>query len=221
MNELRAKAEKMRDAGYSYRMISEALGVAKSTMNYWFKDRPFTPNDEVLKRIKAGPLKSGIIKHQKRLEETSSLKAAGIAEVGELSKRDLWMLGLGLYIGEGAKTIEAIRISNSDPAVLTVAIKWLRECCGLSDENFSIRLHLYPDNNVEDSILYWQAVTRLPRERFLKVHIDRRESKKQSNRGKLPYGTAHLSVVSRGDPNKGVRLYRKLCGWMAGALGQI
>ena len=148
----------------------------------------------------------------------SKLKSLGMAEVGTLSKRDLWMLGLGLYIGEGAKTIEAIRISNSDPAVITIAMRWLRECCSLSDENFSIRLHLYPDNDADDSTGYWQAVTGLPRERFMKIYTDHRENKKRSNRGRLPYGTAHLSVVCRGDSAKGVRLYRKLQGWMAGVL---
>jgi hypothetical protein len=221
MNQLRTDAERLRDQGYSYNMISETLGISKSTMSYWFKDRPFTPNYEVVERIKYGPLKSGTMKHNKKVEEITKFRKIGVREVGRLSDRDLWMLGLGLYIGEGAKTIEAIRISNSDPAVVAVAIRWLKECCGLADNNLSIRLHLYPDNDVDSSIEYWQAVTKLPLERFKKTYIDSRDNKKHSSRGKLPHGTAHVSVVSRGNPDRGVRLYRRLNGWMAGALEQL
>lgn len=221
MNKLRTDAESLRDQGYSYNMISETLGVAKSTMSYWFKDRPFTPNEETMERIKSGSNRGGAVKHNRKVAEVLQLRAIGVDEVGQLSRRDLWMLGLGIYIGEGAKTIEAIRISNSDPAVIKIAIRWLKECCGLSGDNISIRLHLYPDSDIEASIRYWRAITRLPASRFMKTHIDTRQNKRRNAHGKLPYGTAHLSVVSAGNSANGVKLYRRLSGWMAGALGQL
>lgn len=221
MNTLRAEAERLRDEGYTYNMITEALGIASSTMSYWFKDRPFTPNYAAAERIKHGPLKGGAIKHNRKVSEVAELRKLGIEEVGKLSDRDLWMLGIGLYIGEGAKTIEAVRISNSDPAVVALAIRWLKECCNLSDDNITVKLHLYPDNDIAVSTRYWQTITNLPEARFRRFHVDTRRNKKQSRRGKLPYGTAHISVVCRGDSEKGAKLYRRLSGWMAGALGQL
>jgi|SRR3989344_4425076 len=221
MNKLREDAERLRDQGYSYNMITEALGISKSTMSYWFKDRHFTPNHQVLERIKYGPIKSGAQRHNLKVREIKRLKKVGIEEIGKLSKRDLWMLGLGLYIGEGSKTTENIRIINSDPAVIKAAIKWLKDVCVLSEKNITIRLFLYPDNNEDRAIQYWQMVTELPLANFRKAYIDQREDKKNANRRKLPYGTAHLNVVSNGDPSKGVALYRKINGWMAGALNQV
>src|SRR5690606_13593072 len=122
--------------------------------------------------------------------EVARLRALGVAEVGKLSKRDLWMLGQGLYVGEGAKTIEAIRLSNSNPAVVSIIIRRLKECCGLSDDNISVRLHLYPDNKADDSVKHWMSVTGLPHSHSLKTFTDARQNKKRSSVGKLPYGTA-------------------------------
>jgi len=214
MNKQRRSAEAMRDAGYSYNMITERLGISSSTLSYWFKDRPFTPNREVLKRIQYGPMKSGAARHVQKLEAIREARATSQKEIGTLSKRDLWMLGLGLYIGEGAKTIEAVRISNSDPAVIQLALKWLKEVCGLADENITIRLHMYPDNNEANAKQYWKKLTGLKDSNFRKTMVDRRQNKKQNNRSKLPHGTAHISVIANGDVEKGAALYRKVEGWM-------
>jgi hypothetical protein len=51
VNNLRSEAERLRAQGYSYNMIKDKLGIAPSTMSYWFKNKPFTPNEEVLQRI--------------------------------------------------------------------------------------------------------------------------------------------------------------------------
>ncbi|HUY84997.1 MAG TPA: hypothetical protein VMU97_00610 [Candidatus Dormibacteraeota bacterium] len=221
MHKLRAKAEKLREQGYSYNLIHERLGVSKSTMSYWFKDKHFLPNEEVLKRIKNSQANAGILRHNIRVRETQTLKDQGINEIGNITKRDLWMLGLGLYIGEGAKTTEFIRISNSDPAVIQLSIKWLKEVFGLTNENFSIRLHLYPDCNPAKCQRYWQNVTGFSKNNFRCPSIDKRIDKQASRSGKLPYGTAHVTVLSGGDPNKGVRLFRRMNGWIAGVMNQV
>ena len=45
-------------------------------------------------------------------------RAEAEEELGIISKRDLFMLGLGLYIGEGAKSISRVSIANSNSAVV-------------------------------------------------------------------------------------------------------
>jgi hypothetical protein len=221
VNSLRSEAEKLRNAGYSYKMIREELGIALSTMHYWFKNQPFEPNNQTLLRMKEGPLKVGIRRRTAKLESINKFRDLGIKEVGQLSRRDLWMLGLGIYIGEGSKSIESVRIANADPLVILISIRWMRDICGLSNENISIKLHLYPDNDTEKSMKYWQELTKLPLSSFQKCHIDTRKNKTIMKHGKLPYGTAHLRVVARGDSSKGVILHRRIKGWMTGALNQV
>ncbi|MBI3534069.1 MAG: hypothetical protein HY072_01080 [Deltaproteobacteria bacterium] len=220
-NQIKMEAEKLRDAGYSYNMICKHIGAAKSTLSNWFRDRPFTPNKEVLKRIQYGPIKSAEKSHNKKVREIQELKQVGIREVGTLSERDIWLLGLGLYIGEGTKAFENIRIINSDPAVIKLAVKWFKKICGLADENITVTLHIYPDNNLEECINFWSEVTQLPRRNFRKTQIDVRQNKSKIKRNKLPYGTAHIAAISGGVKEKGVQLYRRMDGWMLGALSQI
>ena len=196
---LRLKADQLRNKGYSYNLINKKLGVSKSTLSNWFRDKPFTPNEQVLRRIKLGPLASAQRRHAMRVAEISELKQRGQEELGALCKRDLWLLGIGLYIGEGTKSFETIRIINSNPDVICLAVRWLKEVCGLNTDNITIALHLYPDNNVEKSLRYWANITSLPRKNFRKTQIDRRQDKSLVKRNKLPYGTAHITVISGGD----------------------
>lgn len=220
-NAIRLEAQKLRDSGYSYNMINAKLQVAKSTLSNWFKDRPFTPNKKVVARIKYGPIRSGANKHNRKVEEIRKLLKEGAGEVGKVSRRDLWLLGLGLYIGEGAKTNESVRIINSNPDVIKLSMKWFREICGLSDENITVMMHLYPDNDIEECLRFWRKVTSLSRASFRKTQIDRRGNKSILRKNKLPYGTVHLTVVGAGDPEKGVRLFRRINGWMSGAISSV
>lgn len=221
MHKLRPDAEELREQGYSYKLIEEKLGISRSTMSYWFKDKAFTPNSQVLSRIKNGPAKVGIRRHNTRVKEIKLQKEIGAKEIGVLSDRDLWLLGLGIYIGEGAKSSEIIRISNANPAVIKLSIKWLQSACGLSKDNLTIRLHLYPDNDEKVCTKYWQQITNLPLENFRRATIDQRQDKQKAKIRKLPYGTAHVTVISNGDPKKGRRLFRRIDGWMSGALNQV
>ena len=210
------RAVELRRKGMSYGLISAQLGVSKSTLSNWLKDLPYTPNKQVLDRISRGQGTYGLRRRQMRIDEISKLKAQGISEVGKVSKRDLWMIGLGLWIGEGSKTMEQIRLVNSDPRVVCLFISWLREICELQDENITIAIHLYPDSDELSSMKYWMNITKLPKKQFRKTQIDRRLDKKQSKIGKTPHGTLHITVASNRNPEKGVKLYRRMMGWISG-----
>lgn len=220
-NPLKIRAEKLRDLGYSYNMINQKLGIAKSTLSNWFKDKQFTPNEEVLQRIQYGPIKSATKKHNQKVYEIERLREIGAREIGKLSKRDLRFFGLGLYVGEGSKSHETIRIINSDPNIIRLAIKWFKEVCGLNNDNITIAIHIYPDNDKKECIKFWSKITQLPLTNFRKTQVDTRQNKSALKRRKLPYGTAHITIVSKGNPEKGIKLYRRLNGWIHGALLQI
>ncbi len=214
------RAVELRGEGMSYSLISEQLGISKSTLSNWLKDLPYTPNEQVLYRIRRGQGTYGLQRRQMRINEISELNALGIFEVGKISKRDLWMIGLGLWIGEGSKTMEQIRLVNSDPRVVYLFIRWLREICELQDENITIAMHLYPDSDELSSMKYWMDVTKLPKKQFRKTQIDRRLDKKRSKIGKTPHGTLHITVASNHNSDKGVRLYRRMMGWVSGVTKQ-
>jgi transcriptional regulator with XRE-family HTH domain len=217
--ELKDKAVELRNEGYSYTAISEKIAVAKSTLSDWLSGMSYSPNKEMLEKIGKARIASNAFKKRAKSESLLLAKAQAETDIGNMTNRDLFMLGLGLYLGEGTKTHNNVRVINSNPKIITLAIRWFGEVCGLKMDNFKIRLHLYPDNNVVECQKYWSLQTKVPVSSFYKAHIDARKDKKNFKRRKLPFGTAHLSVKSNGKKEFGVVLSRRINAWVDKVLG--
>jgi len=214
---VREKVFKLRHAGYSYSYIASQTGLSKGTLSDWLAEVPYHPNKHTLDTIGKARAASGEVKTQ--IKQRSLLQAREKAEndVGVLSKRDLFMFGIGLYLGEGSKTANVVRVVNSEVSVIRLAIAWFKSL-GVSRNQFGITLHLYPDSDVKKCLQFWSETTTIPLDQFAKPQIDRRKNKKVNNAGKLPYGTAHLSVRSGGRKEFGVFFSRKILGWIDSAI---
>ncbi len=215
---IREEVFKLRKEGHSYNYIAQKTGISKSTLSGWLFSIPYTPNKITIERIGKARAASGQAKSKVKIESIRKAEQEAKNDIGEVSKRDLFMLGIGIYIGEGAKTNDIVRVINADPKIIRFAVKWFEEACGLLKENFRIRLHLYPDNNINKCIKFWSDVSGIPVSQFQKTYIDIRKDKKMFKIGKLPYGTAHLSIRSNGEKKFGVFLARKINGWIDGVL---
>ena len=99
---------------------------------------------------------------------------------------------------------------NSDPRIIRFELLWLRKCFGLSEENIRIRIHIYPDTDEKKTLEFWMNQLNLKKDRFQTSYVDRRTNKRKNRSGVLPYGTAHMSVVSNGNKEFGVLLHRKI-----------
>ncbi len=218
---VREKALVMRKRGWSYNVIASRLNVSKSTLSHWLREIPYHANKEVLRRIGLGPAKSAMNRHNQKVESVIKMKIKGYSELGGIRKRDLWMLGLGLYLGEGSKLYEQVRIINSDPDIVRLAMKWLHSICKVPIKNFSIAIHMYPDTNGKQAMRFWSDVTGVPSGQFGKAQIDFRKNKSNKKQRKLPFGTAHITIKSCGNPSCGVRLHRRIMGWIAALYEQL
>ncbi len=214
------KAINYRKKGYSYNMISEKLGLSKSTLSNWLKDIPYKPNKKALLRVSLGQLKSALFKQKQKRKSIAEMKDLARKDLGKLTKRDLWMLGIGLYLGEGSKIYENIRVINSDPDIIILTIRWFQDICNLKKKNFKPSVHIYPDNNEKDTINYWSKITGIPKKQFCKTQIDQRNNKSKKKKRKLPYGTLHLQVKSCGEEKFGKNLHRRIMGWIEVVINQ-
>ena len=211
---LREQAFSLRRKGYSYNIISERTGLSKGTLSDWLSGLAYTPNAEVRGRI--GRARAALlVAQQKRKTDSSELaKAMARKDIDKISKRDLLMLGLGVYIGEGSKTGGITRVVNSNPSVIRLTLRWFKEIFGLGVKNFRVRIHLYPDNDIQETLAHWSKELSIPLKQFQTSQIDTRTGKKAFKRGKLPYGTAHVTVQSMGKPEHGVFLQRRINAWI-------
>lgn len=205
---IKEKAIELRKQGNSLADISSKLNVAKSTLSVWLKGINFIPNETYVNNVVCNTQRLVDIK---RVDKMLSLKEALIyadTKVGKIDKRDNFIFGLGIYLGEGSKS--NIRISNSDPRIIKFSLNWFKDHFDLVDSNFRIRLHIYPDKDKTELIEFWSKAVDLHKNYFFDCYVDTRTNKKKDRRGVLPYGTAHLSIVSNGHKNFGVLLHRKI-----------
>jgi hypothetical protein len=211
---IKSRAIELRKQGYSYSYISKAISVPKPTLSEWLCKVPYSPNEHTIGVIGKARAASGVRKGEIKRATLENARLQALKDIGEISKRDLFMLGLGVYIGEGAKSYNITRIVNANPEIIRLSIRWFREACGIGLGNLKIRLHLYPDNNPEECLNFWSKQTSVPKSQFYKPIVDIRANKKMAKGGKLPYGTAHLLVVKLDNEKLGVKLHRLILAWM-------
>ncbi len=207
------KAIEMRKDGHSYAHIAKQVGVSKSTVSIWVQRVPYIPNQETLDRISRAVMAMKAAQSAKKQKSFKKAKEEATLDIGNLTRRDIFMLGLGLYIGEGTKSTQETTFVNANVTVMRFVVRWLHDALGVGKKHIRIRLHLYPDSDIRVCEDFWASQLRIPLEQFSPPVIDRRENKRKSNAGKLPYGTAHLTVRSLGEERFGVFLARKIRAW--------
>lgn len=210
---LKDKAFDLRKSGYSYGYISKMTGLSKSTLSNWLTNVPYKPNKETIDTIGKARAASGLAKSIMRKKTFEEARAEARTDIRGVSKRDLFMLGLGLYIGEGSKSHNTVRIVNSDYKIIRISMRWFNEVIGVPKSNFAVCIHMYPDSNEKEVLKFWSKTLGLPLGQFRKSHVDYRIDKKVSRKGKLPFGTAHVTVKSCGNKKFGVYLFHKIGAW--------
>ena len=104
-----------------------------------------------------------------------------------------------LYWAEGRKCRGAVELSNSDPEVIRLFARFLRQCFGVPDCRMRVSCHLFADHAVRQREIeqFWLDVAGLPHASLRKSmvnHYSRSSQRKRLNR--LPYGTCKLIVHS-------------------------
>ncbi len=212
------KAIELRQAGYSYRYIHEKTGLAKSTLSYHLATVPFIPNAHTLKEKKHAQQKSAETKHRQKLSRISTAEATAQKEIGKLTKRDIFIAGIALYIGEGSKTQNIVRLVNSDVRVICLFLRWL-DTLGVPRTHVKARIHAYPTTDFKKTLEYWTNQTQLPTSQFQTPCIDRRLDKDKKRAGTHEWGTLHLTVGAKGNSAFGSALSRKITAYMDILLG--
>jgi hypothetical protein len=167
------KALTLRAKGYSYSQIKEKLGIGKGTLSGWLADYPLS--DERIKELRDNnPRRIENYRNtmQKKKKARLSVVYNNVSkDIGEFSKRDLFIAGLFLYWGEGTKgSNTSVVLTNTNPAMLKFFIQWLK-LLGIKRNQLTCRLHLYSDMNIKKSIDFWSKELKIPINQFRKSYI--------------------------------------------------
>jgi hypothetical protein len=101
---------------------------------------------------------------------------------------ELLGLGLGLYWGEGTKANKnSVRLGNTDPALVRIFIKFLRDICGIDEKKLRFGLQIFSDMNPAEALNFWVRELRSDKSRFQKPIITPSRGK-GTYRRKTKYG---------------------------------
>jgi len=218
---LRIQARKMRRAGRSIKSISAKLNVSKGSVSVWCRDIRLThkqiENLEIFrdKMSLAGRMKGAEMNRLKRERAILQGKIDGLKEIGNVSKRDLFIAGLSLYAGEGFKYSTRVGLANSDPYIILFMMKWFRKICSVANNRFYFVIginqsHRYRINEV---IAYWSGLLHAPASKF-RISYKKVTSKKIYEDPEKHFGTLTIFVT------KACQLQYRIFGWIDALLGR-
>ncbi len=176
----RRRAIKLREQGKSWTEIKNTIPASRDTLARWLKDASLTDvqKQSIFQNAKAKRIENYIIAtkaKRKRIEAESYKEESD--KLGIITKRDLLIAGMFLYLGEGAKSTRSkIQVTNSDPDVIKFSIAWMVKSLGIPKSNLKIQLHLYVDMDIEKEIRFWQNITGLKKNNFIKPYIKKTSS---------------------------------------------
>lgn len=193
----------LRAQGSGIKEIARTLHVSPATASYWCRDIVLTaPQQQALaarsKRASArGLLAYSELKRNARFLRIESAKQTGAKSVGELSKRDITMIGYGLYWGEGYKRgSEEFGFTNSDPDMLRFYCRWLRTVFNVDTSQLIVRISINSSHKNRDVELkrYWSRTLGLKNSQFTKTSFIKSTSRKQYTNHTEHFGTLRIKV---------------------------
>ena len=146
-------AVELRKQGLSYSEILKEISVAKSTLALWLQSVGLSKKQKqrLTEKKLASAKRGGLKKKENRILRAKLIKEEAQKEIGQLSKREKWLIGVALYWAEGTKEKEwrpgsGIKFSNSDPLMIKLFLGWLTNICKIPKSQVKNDKNNIPNN---------------------------------------------------------------------------
>lgn len=211
--QMRKRARELRRAGKTYDEIVAELQVSKSSVSLWVRDlpKPAVPQERLdrMREARWAP-------HRRERDiKRQQTKLAAAQEVGCMTDRELFLVGVGLYWAEGTKSKphkirEDVVFVNSDPDMIRVYLAWLK-LLGVGAERLQFRVMIHESADVEGAERCWAELADTEVTAFGKTTLKKHNPKTvRKNIGDDYRGCLVIRV------RDGADLYRRIEGWWYG-----
>jgi len=220
MHLLREQAIVLRKQGKSYTEIQAVINVSKGTLSYWLKNITLLPNEQkrLFKKMNTAGTRA-LIKRNKQQTVLAAQRAlqtriSARKQMHQLTKQDLFLVGVALYWGEGYKrgaegsAWKCVDFTNSDPDMIVIMLKFFQECCAVPKSKIRMHLMLHDQSQKKNAIRFWSRTTNIPTKQFVYTSFTISKAS-QRKRQHLKYGTVHIRIH---DTN----LFFRIIGWIDG-----
>jgi len=214
-----ALAIQLRRQGKTYNEILKNIPVAKSTLSIWLRSVGLAKSQKqrlTKKRIEA-QRRGADSRYNARVAEVQSLVEKGILDVGVLTERELWLIGITLYWAEGSKQHAhnpsvGVIFSNSDAAMHRCFLRWLT-FIEIPERAITFDLFVHKSREMDIPLFkkWWTRELKLSDGMLNTVYLKRGNIKtNRHNVADLYHGLLRIKVAGS------TSLNRKIQGWIEG-----
>lgn len=218
-DDLRAKARELRLQGWTYDQIEAELGCSRSSVSLWVRDLP-KPEPRYTPEEQRALMQAGLARlRDAQAEERQKIKLAACQEIGELTNRELLVLGIALYRAEGAKSKpydrrERAVFVNSDPGVIQTYLAWL-DLLEVNRERLGFRVLIHESADVDAAHRFWAEIAGIEASVFARPTLKKHNPKTvRKNTGDDYHGCLVITVA------RSAELYNRIEGWWSGIVAQ-
>ncbi|CAM5663546.1 hypothetical protein SALBM135S_00077 [Streptomyces alboniger] len=218
-DDLRERARELRRHGMTYDQIQLELGCSKSSVSLWVRDLPKPERRRTREEASEIARRGWEATLGRREAERQRTKRGAAREVGTLSDRELFLVGVGLYWAEGTKDkpyrrTEVLQFINSDPDMIRLYLRWLA-LLGVTHDRLTLRLSIHESADVGTAERHWAQVTGVDVSAFSRATLKKHNPRtRRKNTADAYHGCLVIYVKQSAD------LYRRVEGaWYGIVLG--
>ena len=176
------------------------LGVSVSSVSRWVTDITLSPAFTNALRQR-NPSVTGRVNGTRAQSAARRAVRVGYQEHGrDLARRPtrLHLAGCMLYWAEGSKSRNRVALTNSDPDLLALFVRFLRVCYDVAPERITLSVNCHLNNGLalDEIERWWLDRLGLPSGSLRKATVNHASRASRWRRNVLLYGTATVYVHS-------------------------
>lgn len=187
---------KLRKQGLSLNEIRKLYPIGYGSIFRYIKDVEMFPQYRKSWLGKRG----GSRRRKERLEAEAYEEAKKAVPV--LTEKEMQLFLAALYWSEGTKT--DFSLTNSDPEMVKVFTKGLKEVLKIPSTRLRVSLRIYEDLDKDRCLAFWSKITGIQPEQFVSIII-----LKGKKVGKLNYGICRVRILKGGNVLKYMAALKK------------
>lgn len=198
-----SQAIALRQKGRSLGDIAKELSVSKSTASLWVRNIPLSLNQKKLLKERsrnAGREKFKQAAQKRHVDFVQKIAAAqndAQKDIGTLSNKEHFMVGLGLYWGEGYKKgSNELGFTNSDKKIIQFYIQWLERHFSITKSDLILRvtINIVHAQRKDEIVRYWSEITGTEEGQFSKTSFVKTKQHREYKNLNQHFGTLRVKV---------------------------
>src|SRR3989338_4501217 len=196
------QARALRKQGKSIGEIASLLNASKGAISYWCRDISLS-KDQIhpllitnLQGLKKGQLIVAEMRRNERYDRVGKFQMEAFEDIGKLTERDLFMLGIALYWAEGSKTRGQTILCNTDPNILRAFLHFVQYVHSRYSPEIQcrIQLNISHKERYQQILAYWMSELSLKENQFAKPTFIQVKHKKIYPHPEKYYGVVRIVV---------------------------